>query len=67
MSQIDTITGQPLLRSMIGDRIWRLMDSDPEGFKREVRDYFARGYPGWSVVRAKYPHIYLRDDRGRDR
>ncbi|WP_145047895.1 hypothetical protein [Paenibacillus xylanexedens] len=66
MSQLDSITGQPLLRSMIGDRIWRLMDSDPALFKQEVREYFARGYPGWMVVRAKYPHIYLRDDRGRE-
>lgn len=66
MSQLDSITGQPLLRSMIGDRIWRLMESDPALFKQEVREYFARGYPGWSVVRAKYPHIYLRDDRRRD-
>lgn len=66
MSQIDSITGQLLLRSMIGNRIWHLMDSDPALFKQEVRDYFARGYPDWSVVRAKYPHIYLRDDRRRD-
>ncbi|MEY8748584.1 hypothetical protein AB9M62_57025 [Bacillales bacterium AN1005] len=63
MSQLDSITGQPLLRSMIGVRIWQLMDSEPDLFKQEVMDYFARGYPGWMVVRAKYPYIYLRDDR----
>ncbi|RJG26673.1 hypothetical protein DQX05_01175 [Paenibacillus thiaminolyticus] len=56
---------QPLMKSMIGNRLWSLKDSDPEAFKREVRAYFERGYPGWTVVRAKYPLIYLRDDRGR--
>lgn len=65
MEHDDSITGQPLLRSMIGDRIWTLMDADPARFKQEVRTYFERGYPGWTVVRAKYPHIYLRDDRGK--
>ncbi|MGD0032513.1 hypothetical protein SLT67_14190 [Paenibacillus illinoisensis] len=64
MSNHEPITGQLLLRSMVGDRIWRLMDSDPAKFKSEVRDYFERAYPGFTVVRAKYPTIYLRDDRG---
>lgn len=64
MNDQSSITDQPLLRSMIGDRIWRLMESDPAEFKREVREYFERGYPGFTVVRAKYPIIYLRDDRG---
>jgi len=53
------------MKSMIGNRIWKLKDSDPESFKREVRIYFERGYPGWTVLSAKYPFIYLRDDRGR--
>ncbi|MNW37031.1 hypothetical protein D3C74_140620 [compost metagenome] len=57
--------GQPLLKSMMGNRIWRLMQSDPDRFKQETREYFARGYPGWTVVRTKYPIVYLRDDRGR--
>lgn len=52
-----------LLQSMMGNRIWRLMKSDPEAFQRETKAYFARAYPGWTVVRAKYPIIYLRDDR----
>lgn len=55
---------KPLTKSGISDRIWRLKDSDPERFKKEVREYFERGYPGFTVVRAKYPNIYLRDDRG---
>jgi len=59
------IDGKPLMRSMMGDRIWSLMQSDPEEFKRETRVYFARGYPGWTVVKVKYPIVYLRDDRGR--
>lgn len=57
---------RPLLQSMMGNRIWRLMSSDPEKFKQETRAYFARGYPGWTVVRVKYPIVYLRDDRGRE-
>ncbi|WP_081326402.1 MULTISPECIES: hypothetical protein [Paenibacillus] len=66
MSSIDEITGKPLLRSMIGEHIWRIKESDPVAFKREVREYFVRGYPGWTVVRAKYPYIFLRDDRGQN-
>ncbi|WP_339294375.1 hypothetical protein MKY82_22235 [Paenibacillus sp. FSL W7-1279] len=58
------IDGKPLMRSMMGKRIWSLMQSDPEKFKRETREYFARGYPGWTVVKVKYPIVYLRDDRG---
>lgn len=59
------IEDKPLMRSMMGDRIWRLMQSDPEAFKRETRAYFARGYPGWTVVRVIYPIVFLRDDRRR--
>lgn len=57
--------GHPMLRSMMGNRIWRLMQSDPDEFKRETRAYFARGYPGWTVLKVKYPFVFLRDDRGR--
>jgi len=58
--------GRPLLRSGVSERIWKLRHTDPEAFKREVREYFARAYPGWTVVRAKYPDIFLRDDRDRE-
>lgn len=61
------IDGKPLMRSMMGERIWRLMSSDPNEFKRETREYFARGYPGWMVVKVKYPIVFLRDDRRRQR
>lgn len=59
------IDDKPLLRSGVGERIWALYRSDQEAFKREVIKYFARGYPGWRVVRAD-PNtkiIYLRDER----
>jgi len=59
------IDGKPLMRSMMGERIWSLMQSDPEDFKRETREYFARGCPGWTVVKVKYPIVYLRDDRNK--
>ncbi|WP_173364587.1 hypothetical protein [Paenibacillus polymyxa] len=49
MSSIDEITGKLLLRSMVGEQIWRIKESDPVAFKREVREYFVRGYPGWTV------------------
>lgn len=59
--------GQPLLKSMMGDRIWRLMRNDRKAFMQETRKYFARAYPGWTVIRVKYPIVYLRDDRGNPR
>lgn len=52
-----------LMKSMISERIWQLYQTDPDAFRAAVREHFARGYPGWTVVRAKYPFIYLRDDR----
>lgn len=55
--------GQPLLKSMMGDRIWRLMGTDRKAFMRETREYFAGAYPGWTVIRVKYPFVFLRDDR----
>lgn len=57
------IEDKPLLRSMMGERIWKIMQTDPEEFKRETRAYFARGYLGWTVVRVRYPNVFLRDDR----
>lgn len=55
--------GPPLMRSGVSKRIWDLLDQDPVAFKAEVVAYFAVAYPGFTVVRAKYPDIYLRDDR----
>lgn len=54
---------KPLMKSMMGERIWRLKETDLEEFKRETREYFARGYPGFTVKRVKYPIVYLQDDR----
>ena len=58
------IGGKPLMRSMMGERIWKLMREDRDLFQQETRAYFARAYPGWTVVKVKYPIVYLRDDRG---
>ena len=52
------------MKSMMGDRIWKLMQTDPEEFKRETRAYFALVYSGFTVKRVKYPIVYLQDDRG---
>ncbi|WP_020621100.1 hypothetical protein [Paenibacillus daejeonensis] len=59
--------GVPLTRSGVGERIWALFHDDPEAFKREIRAYFERGYPGWTVRKANYEQriIWLRDDRSR--
>ncbi|MGG3278829.1 hypothetical protein [Paenibacillus solani] len=61
---MEDLAGQPILRSMMGERIWKLFDTDKAAFQRETIAYFARGYPGWTVVRVKYPNVFLRDDRG---
>jgi hypothetical protein len=61
MSQLEG--GLPLTRSGVGKRIWDLFETNPVQFKKEVIAYFATAYPGFTVVRAKYPDIYLRDDR----
>lgn len=60
------IEGKPLLQSGVGERIWALYETDQEAFKREVRAYFERGYPGWTVVKFNPEKriIWLRDDRG---
>ncbi|WP_036634647.1 hypothetical protein [Paenibacillus massiliensis] len=58
------LTGRPLLKSMMGERIWRLYKTDLAAFKQETIEYFEKGYPGWTVVRVKYPIVTLRDDRG---
>jgi hypothetical protein len=50
------------IQSMIGERIWKLKDTDQARFIKEVREYFALGMPGYKVVRAKYPHIFIKKD-----
>ncbi|KTD88148.1 hypothetical protein [Paenibacillus etheri] len=57
------INDKPMMQSMMGERIWKLMKVDQEEFKRETREYFARACPGWTVKRVKYPIVYLQDDR----
>lgn len=62
---MDDLTGKAILRSMMGERIWELFDTDKAAFQRETIAYFARGYPGWTVTKVKYPIVFLRDDRRR--
>lgn len=59
--------GFPLCRSNVGERIWSLYHIDSERFKSEVKAYFERGMPGWTVRKANYEYriIWLRDDRRR--
>lgn len=59
--------GERIWKSMIGERLWALRPVDEEAFKREVRDYYARGNPGFRVIKAAYPYIYIQDDRGPER
>lgn len=65
MIEMDSLTDKPILRSMMGERIWRLFHTDKAAFQQETVAYFARGYPGWTVVKVKYPFVFLREDRGR--
>lgn len=61
----DIVDEKPLLQSGVGDRIWNLYHTDPEAFKREVKAYFERGLPGWTVVSFNPAKkiIWLRDER----
>ncbi|WP_411734923.1 hypothetical protein [Paenibacillus sp. M2] len=60
---MNDLSGKPLLKSMMGERIWKLFDTDKAAFQRETIAYFERGYPDWEVKRAKYPHVFLKDRR----
>lgn len=64
----EDVFSKPLMRSCVGDHIWELLDTDPERFKKEVKDYFAKAYPGWTVIKAnrKEKIIWLRDDRAEE-
>ncbi|KUP22374.1 hypothetical protein AWJ19_27535 [Paenibacillus sp. DMB5] len=55
--------GERIWKSMIAEHVWQLRSSDPDAFKEAVKAHFARGHPGFTVIRAKYPHIYIQDDR----
>lgn len=59
--------GVPLCQSNVGECIWLLYHSNLAEFKREVRDYYERGMPGWTVVSVNFRQrvIWLRDDRRR--
>ncbi|ETT45746.1 hypothetical protein C162_20471 [Paenibacillus sp. FSL R7-269] len=55
--------GERIWVSMVGESIWALR-SDEEAFRKAVVEYFARAHPGFKVIRAKHPFIYIQDERG---
>ncbi|ASA26338.1 hypothetical protein B9T62_15135 [Paenibacillus donghaensis] len=59
--------GERIWRSMISERVWALKRADEEAFKQAVREHFALGRPGFRVLRAAYPYIYIQDERRHDR
>jgi len=61
---MNDLSGKPPLKSMMGERIWKLFDTDKAAFQRETFAYFERGYPDWEVKRVKYPHVFLQHRRG---
>ncbi|MEC0125314.1 hypothetical protein [Paenibacillus pabuli] len=61
---MNDLSGKPFLKSMMGERIWKLFDTDKAAFQRETIAYFERGYPEWEVKRVKYPHVFLQHRRG---
>lgn len=48
----------------VGMHVWSLMQNDPEEFKRRVREHVTLCYPGYKVVKARRPDIYLIKERG---
>ncbi|WP_249901788.1 hypothetical protein [Paenibacillus sp. PK3_47] len=50
--------------SMISERLWAMRPVDEEAFKTAVREYYAIAHPGFRVIRAAYPYIYIQDERG---
>lgn len=51
----------PKMKSMIKPEWWEIYHSEPDKFRQKVKDYFALGYPDWTVTRASYKDklIYL--------
>lgn len=56
--------GEWIWKSMISERLWALRTVDEAAFKKAVRAYYAIAHPGFRVVRAAYPFIYIQDERG---
>jgi len=44
--------------------IWSLIQSDPNEFKRKVREHVKLCYPGYKVLKARHPDIYLVKEDG---
>lgn len=55
--------GRPLTRSFISREFWDIKDQVE--FRRRVRDYFALGYPGWSVekIDRESKIVWIKDNR----
>ncbi|MNC43298.1 hypothetical protein MKX34_17385 [Paenibacillus sp. FSL R5-0636] len=56
--------GERIWKSMISERLWALRSEGDEAFKQAVRAYYAIAHPGYRVIRAAYPYIYIQDERG---
>lgn len=57
------VNDKPLVKSMVGERIWALKPVDSVAFDQELEAYFERGYPGFRVISYEYPYIFLSDER----
>lgn len=57
--------GKPLTQSGVSERLWAIAGDDMDEFERRVKDYFALGYPGFTVEKYDFERriIWLRDDR----
>ena len=44
--------------------IWNLMQNDPDEFKRKVREHVSLCYPGYKILKARRPDIYLVKEDG---
>lgn len=55
------------LKFLIREEWWQIRKTDPDRFKSMVREYVGRGYPGWKVINAKYPFVYLQKDEAGDK
>ncbi|MEN1968988.1 hypothetical protein WMZ97_13055 [Lentibacillus sp. N15] len=57
------IDEKDLHRVLIKKELWDLQHHDVEKFKKEVKAYLEKGYPGYIPVRASKGFILCRVDR----
>lgn len=55
--------GVPMTRTLIANNYWEL--TDQKEFERRVKEYFALGYPGWSIekVDREAMIVWIKDNR----